>query len=755
MKHTFILLLAAFAATLQAAQPEEEMNRFIDRLMAQMTLEEKIGQLNLLPIGFDVTGPVLSEDVDGKVRRGQVGAVFNTYTPAAVKKLQDIAVKETRLGIPLIFGFDVIHGHRTIFPIPLGLSATWDLDLIERTARAATDEATAEGLNWVFSPMVDITRDPRWGRVSEGSGEDPWLGSRIAEAMVRGIQQDDLARPDTALACLKHFALYGASEAGRDYNTVDMSRPRMYNEYLPPYHAAVQAGVGSVMASFNEIDGIPATGNPWLLTTLLRRDWGFTGLTVSDYTGIMEMTHHGFGDPPTATAHALNAGCDMDMVSEYITTYTPRLIQENRVSTNTLDTACRRILQAKYRLGLFTDPYRYVDPRSATRILTPHNLTLAQEAAQKSIVLLKNTNNLLPLDPRAKIALIGPQIKRKADLIGNWWGAGDRKLPLSLFEAIQQKYPTNTYTYALGCNLIQDPHLIKKLNPHKAALTLNPTPPEDLILQALQTAAQADILLVALGEPFNMTGEAASLSEITLPEHQRRLLQALHTTGKPIILLLLSGRPNALQWEDRHLGAILHAWYPGTRGSEAIVETLFGHTPPTGKLTMTFPRATGQIPIYYNHKNTGRPFSEKQKYTTKYLDIPNDPLYPFGHGLTYTTFTHTPPRLSSSTLRPGQSITLATDLTNTGPRPGHETLQLYIRDLTGSATRPVKELKGFQRSTLLQPGQTQTLTFTITQDHLKYYTPDLRHIAEPGQFHLMIGPDSAHLQSATLTLLSE
>ena len=737
----------------QAVSQSAGMNQYVTALMQKMTLEEKIGQLNLPSIGFDVTGPVLSQGVEEKIRKGLVGGVFNTYTPVAVRKLQQLAVTETRLKIPLLFGYDVIHGHRTIFPISLGLSSSWDLNLIERTARAAAEEATADGLNWVFSPMVDIARDPRWGRVSEGAGEDPWLGSQIAKAMVRGYQGTDLSKDNTVLACVKHFALYGAGEAGRDYNTVDMSRTRMYNEYLTAYKAAVDAGVGSVMSSFNEIDGVPASGNKWLLTDLLRRQWGFKGFVVSDYTSINEMVNHGVGDEKKVGELSLNAGLDMDMVGEIFLRYGIDLVKNGRVAQAQVDAACRRILEAKYKLGLFQDPYRYVnEERPAREIMSADKIELSKEAAMKSMVLLKNQGQVLPLQSSKKIAFIGPLVKNQRDLIGSWSGAGDWKKAVSIWDALQQKFGADKFLYAKGCNLVEDSALRKRLNDHDGQLTVDAMSSSQMIEQAVQTAGQADVVVAVLGEAFGMSGEAASRSMIGLLDNQLQLLKALKATGKPIVLVLMNGRPLTLEWEDANCDAILETWFSGSQAGAAITSVLFGEYNPSGKLTMTFPRNVGQIPIYYNAKNTGRPMDPNNKYSTKYLDVPNTPLYPFGYGLSYTTFSYGDIKLSSSTLKPGQTLTATITVTNTGNVDGIETVQLYVRDLVGSISRPVKELKGFQKISV-KAGETATVNFKITVDDLKFFNADLKYVAEPGDFKLFIGGSSADVKEATFKLL--
>ena len=730
------------------------MNSFISSLMQKMTLEEKIGQMNLPTVGFDVTGPILSQGVEEKIKKGLVGGVFNTFTPAAVKKLQDIAVKETRLKIPLLFGYDVIHGHRTIFPINLGLSSSWNTDLVEKTARAAAEEASADGLNWVYSPMVDITRDPRWGRVSEAAGEDPYLGAQVAKAMVLGYQQNNLSKDNTVLACVKHFALYGAAEAGRDYNTVDMSKTRMYNEYLRPYKAAVDAGVGTVMTSFNVVDGVPSSGNKWLLTDLLRKQWGFKGFVVSDYTSINEMVNHGMGNDKKVTELALNAGMDMDMVGEEFLRFAAQLVKEKKVPVKMIDDACRRILEAKYKLGLFDDPYRYVsEERNKKEMMSADKIALSKQAAIESMVLLKNSNGVLPLSQGKKIAFIGPLVKDQRNLIGSWSGAGDYKQAVSLWDALQKKSNAASFLYSKGCNLVDDSSLINKLNPHDGQLTIDPSTPKQMIDEAVATANQSDVIVAVLGEAFGMTGEAASRSDIGLLSNQMNLLQALKKTGKPIVLVLMNGRPLTLSWEDKNLDGILEAWFGGTMAGPALADVLLGDADPSGKITMTFPRSVGQIPIYYNHKNTGRPFDPNQKYTSKYLDMDNSPLYAFGYGLTYTSFNYSDVSLSNSTLKMSGKMTAFVNITNTGTRKGKETVQLYIRDMVGSISRPVKELKGFQQITL-SPGETKKVSFTLSVNDLKFYNSELKFAAEPGNFKVFIGTNSQDVKEADFKLVN-
>lgn len=745
---TFGLFLNAFAQNNNAKSDSYRMKTFIDALLKKMTLDEKIGQLNLLTIGVDVTGPVLSKNVEENIKNGNVGAVLNTHTPSAVRKLQDMAVKDTRLGIPLIFGLDVIHGHTTMFPIPLGLASSWDLKLIEHTSRIAAEESTADGLNWTFSPMVDICRDPRWGRIAEGAGEDPYLGSLIAKAMVNGYQGKNLKDKTSIMACVKHFALYGAVEAGRDYNTVDMDRVTMYNFYFPPYKAAVDAGAASVMTSFNEVESIPATANKWLLTDVLRKQWGFKGFVVTDYTAINEMMAHGMGDSIKVAELALKAGVDMDMVSEAFVRYLKKLLEEKKITQKEIDDACMRILEAKYKLGLFDDPYKNLHTEGTGKmIFTESNVKFAREAAENSMVLLKNEDNILPLQKSGTIALIGPLADDKRNMFGPHGAAGDWKQNVSVMEGLKN-VPGINVLYAKGANLTDDTILLKRLNSDGGDIKIDSAKtPEQLIEEAVNTASKADVTVAVLGESQGMSGEAASRSMIGLPESQENLLKALVKTGKPVVLVLMNGRPLTLQWENNHANAILETWFPGTEAGGAVADVLFGDYNPSGKLTVSFPRNTGQIPIYYNHKNTGRPFNADQKYTSKYLDVPNTPLYPFGYGLSYTSFQYGDIQLSGKSLKGNQTLTASVKLTNTGTREGKEVVQLYIRDVVGSITRPVKELKGFQKVDL-KAGESKTVSFKITPDDLKFYNGDLKYDWEPGEFVIMIGTNCRDVKSA-------
>ncbi|MCX2481387.1 beta-glucosidase BglX [Pedobacter sp. MC2016-15] len=752
----FFLAVVFLANTVSAQQKktvpaaDQKMNTFITNLMSKMTVDEKIGQLNLPAVGFDVTGPVLSEGVPEKIEKGLVGGVFNTFTPQAVEKLQKLVMTKSRLKIPLLFGYDVIHGHKTIFPIPLGLSTSWDLDLIKKSARIAAREASADGLNWTFSPMVDISRDPRWGRIAEGSGEDPYLGSLIGVAMVQGYQTNSLSNKDAILACIKHFALYGAAEAGRDYNTTDMSLIKMYNEYLPPYKAAVDAGAASVMASFNEINGTPATANRWLLTDLLRKSWGFKGFVVSDYTGVNELVPHGLGDLKTVSAKALAAGTDMDMVGEGFLTTLKQSLQEKTISMQTIDLACRRMLEAKYKLGLFADPYKYVNEELAkTEILSQKNRADAKSIAEASMVLLKNENQVLPLNKKAKIALIGPLADDKRNMIGNWSAAGDWKQAIGVMEGLKNAAPDLDVTYAKGVNLVDDPAILKQINANGADIVADEKPADKLIAEAVSAANKSDIAVVVLGESALMGGEATSRTNLDLLPNQKALLKAITATGKPVVLVLMNSRPLTLEWEDANVTAILETWFGGTEAGNAIADILVGNYNPAGKLTATFPRNVGQVPIYYNHKNTGRPYDglSNEKYKSRYIDSSNDPLYPFGYGLSYTNFKYSALTLNKSVVKAGQPIQVSVDVQNTGNYDGQEVVQLYIQDIYGSITRPVKELKGFQKI-FFKKGETKHITFSITEEMLKFYNADLKFAAEPGDFNVFIGSNSRDVNTA-------
>ena len=751
MKKQFVFVLLVLISVQIKAQAPAKMQSFIDGLMKKMTLEEKIGQLNLLTAGGGIpTGAAVNNDVEGKIKTGKVGGLFGVTGADKVRQAQEIAVKNSRLKIPLIFGLDVIHGFRTTFPIPIAIASSWDMGLIERSARAAAQEATAEGLNWTFSPMVDITRDPRWGRLAEGSGEDPYLGSQIAKAMVNGYQGKDLSAPNTLMSCVKHFALYGASEAGRDYNPTDMSRLRMYESYLPPYKAALDAGAGSIMSSFNEIDGVPATANKWLLTDLLRKQWGFKGLVVSDYTSVNEMIDHGLGDLKTVSARALDAGLDMDMVGEGFLTTLQQSLKEGTVTVKQIDDACRRVLEAKYKLGLFEDPFRYCDSkRAAEQVRTPDKISLARELAAHAMVLLKNDHQALPLKNKGTIALIGPFVDNKVDLLGTWAVGGNRENAITILNGMKAAAKGATLLYAKGANITDDPNLGKNVTVFGKGLEMGD--PQKQLEEAVATANKADVIVAFLGESAEMTGEAASRSDISLPESQRKLLAELKKTGKPIVLVLLTGRPLAIVEETNQSNAVLLAWHGGDEMGNAVADVLFGKYNPSGKLPMTFPRNVGQIPIYYSHKVTGRPQPENaptQKFRSNYLDVSNDPLFVFGHGLSYTLFSYSDVRLSDTEIKKGKSIKAIVSVKNTGDFDGEEVVQLYINDPVASVTQPVKELIGFQKI-FLKKGETKEVEFEISPNDMSFYNNDLKRQLEPGTFNVFIGSSSKDVKKVS------
>ncbi|MFK2360079.1 beta-glucosidase BglX [Bacteroides fragilis] len=750
--------LVVVAAGLQAQKAPRDMDRFIDQLMKKMTLEEKIGQLNLPVTGEITTGQAKSSDVAKRIRNGEVGGLFNLKGVERIREVQRQAVEESRLGIPLLFGMDVIHGYETIFPIPLGLSCTWDMKAIEESARIAAVEASADGISWTFSPMVDVSRDPRWGRVSEGNGEDPFLGAAIARAMIRGYQGKDMSRNDEIMACVKHFALYGASEAGRDYNTVDMSRQRMFNEYMLPYQAAVEAGVGSVMASFNEVDGVPATGSKWLMTDVLRKQWGFDGFVVTDYTGINEMIDHGMGDQQTVAALALNAGVDMDMVSDAFSGTLKKSVEEGKVSAAAIDAACRRILEAKYKLGLFDDPYKYCDVnRPKKQIFTKEHRAIARKTASESFVLLKN-EGVLPLSKKGTIAVVGPLANTRSNMPGTWSVAAVLDNAPSLVEGLREVVGDRAKVVtAKGSNLIGDADYEKRATMFGRELHRDNRTDRELLDEALKVAAGVDVIVAALGESSEMSGESSSRTNLEMPDVQRELLQELLKTGKPVVLVLFTGRPLVLTWEEEHVPAILNVWFGGSEAAYAISDVLFGDVNPSGKLTATFPQNVGQIPLFYNHKNTGRPLQEGrwfEKFRSNYLDVSNEPLYPFGYGLSYTTFAYSDIHLSSTEMSADGELTATVTVTNTGSRDGAEVVQLYIRDLVGSVTRPVKELKGFEKI-FLKAGESRKVSFSITPELLKFYNYDLQFVCEPGDFDVMIGGNSRDVKKARFLLKGE
>lgn len=737
--------MLAFSATAQNA----DMDKFVSDLMSRMTLQEKIGQLNLQVAGDITTGQAQDTQVAGLIKEGKMGGVFNLKGVEKIKALQKIAVEQSRLGIPLLVGMDVIHGYETIFPIPFALSCSWDLAAIEEAARIAAKEASADGINWVYSPMVDICVDARWGRISEGNGEDPYLGAQIAGAMIRGYQGDYSSR-ENVMACMKHFALYGAVESGRDYNTVDMSRLRMYNQYFPPYKAAIEAGAGSVMSSFNIVDGVPATANKWLLDDVLRKQWQFDGFVATDYGSIGEMMPHGVGgDLKRASALALNAGTDMDMCSMGFLGTLEQSVKDGTVSEEAINTACRRVLEAKYKLGLFADPYKYCDTKRPKKdIFTADNRAAARRIAAETFVLLKNQDNLLPLKREGKIALIGPLADTRANMAGTWCVAYTPDKYSTLKEGFERALKGKAeLLYAQGCNLMAD---AERQRAAEFGKTINRGDDAALKAEALAVAAKADVIICAMGESAEMSGECASRSDLRLPDVQRELLAELVKLGKPVVMLNFSGRPTVLTWEQDNVDAILNVWFGGSEAADAICDVVFGDVAPSGRLTMTFPRTTGQLPMYYNHLNTGRPVPEGtkefRKYASNWLDVVNDPLYPFGYGLSYTTFSYGKPSVTGS----GRSFKATVAVTNTGSKDACEVVQLYMHDPVASIARPVKELKGFRRI-MLKAGETKEVTFDITEKDLSYYDAEGRQVFEPGKFDIMLGHDSRSLQTVSIT----
>ena len=749
------LCFAATAVFAQASADEVRMNKYIDGLMAKMTLQEKLGQLNLPVTGEIVTGEAKSSDVAEKIRRGEVGGLFNLKGVEKIKEVQRIAVEQSRLHIPLLFGMDVIHGYETVFPIPFALSCSWDMAAIERSAQIAAQEASADGLNWTFSPMLDICADPRWGRMAEGNGEDPYLGAQIARAMVKGYQGDNLAKPNTVMACVKHFALYGGAEAGRDYNTVDMSRWRMFNRYMPPYKAAVEAGAQSVMTAFNVVEGVPATGNRWLLTDVLRNMWGFKGMVVTDFTAISEMTAHGLGDLKTVSAMALNAGTDMDMVADGFLGTLPQSLADGSVTMQTIDTACRRILETKWKLGLFEDPYRYCDVKRAKKeIFTPENRAEARRIAAETFVLLKNNNSILPLQRKGRIALVGPLANTASNMSGTWSVAARLTENRTLVEAMREAVAGKAEVlYAKGSNLMYDAQ--REANATMFGREMRDSRSDkEMLDEAVAVAKDADVIVAAVGESSEMSGECSSRTNLDMPDAQRDMLIELQKLGKPIVLLYFSGRPTVMTWENAQFPAILNVWFGGCETANAICDVLFGDKVPSGKLSATMPKSVGQIPLFYNHLNTGRPLGEGrwfEKFHSNYLDIDNDPLFPFGYGLSYTTFKYGKPSISATEMKEGDVLTVSVDVTNTGNYDADEVVQLYVRDVVGTVSRPVKELKGFSRISLLK-GETKRVDFKLTVDDLKFYDQQLDYRAEPGDFEVMVGPDSRNVQKLTFTL---
>jgi len=713
------------------ASTDSPIDKRVDSLLRLMTLEEKIGQMTLYTTDWGATGPTIREGYTKDIRSGACGALFNSHTVKFTRELQRIAVEETRLKIPLIFGYDVIHGYKTIFPIPLGEAASWDLTAIERAARVAAIESTAAGLNWTFAPMVDVGRDPRWGRVMEGAGEDTYLGCRIGEARVRGFQGKSFAQNDAMMACVKHYAGYGAPIAGREYNSVDMSERYFRDYYLPTYEAAVKAGAATIMTSFNDYDGVPASGNKYLLTDILRKEWNFQGFVVTDYTSMNEMVNHGVvANEKEAGELSANAGVDMDMQGAIYQKFLAQSVKEGKVPLAQVDEAVKRILRLKFELGLFENPYKYCDEqREKTQILTKAHRDDARDMARKSIVLLKNDQNALPLRKGAKIAVIGPLADNQSELIGNWSGAGEAKDCITLLTGLK----TNaTCQYVAGCATVD--------GMDKSGFAA-----------AVAAAKAADVVVVAVGEKAMMSGEAAARAELTLPGVQQELVEELVKTGKPVVVVLMNGRPLAIPWIAENATAVVEAWWLGTETGNALADVLFGDYNPAGKLPMTFPRSVGQVPIFYNEKNTGRPYDPNSKWTSKYLDLPNSPQYPFGFGLSYTTFGYSEPQVNKTTFKKGEDLQVTVNVTNTGKRAGEEVVQLYVRDLVGSVTRPLKELKGFQKI-MLQAGAFQVVTFQLTDKDLSFYRRDMTFGSELGEFEIMVGGSSDNVKKVKVTM---
>ena len=754
---TALLLAAAIVLHGRGADNDREMDRFIDDLMGKMSTEEKIGQLNLPAAPTDiVTGPARESDIAVLISEGRIGGLLNISDVKKIREIQELAVKNSRLHIPLIFGLDVVHGQKTVFPIPLGLSATWNPDAIERMARISAIEASAMGINWTYSPMVDISHDARWGRVAEGAGEDPYLGSRIAEAYIRGYQ-GDLTEDDEILACVKHYALYGAADAGRDYTASDMSRYRMFNWYMEPYKAAVDAGAASVMSAFQQVEGVPCALNRFLLTDVLREKWGFDGFVVADYNAVGEAVNHGMGNLEEVSARALKAGLDMDMVTGgYIGTL-GKALEDGLISEEDIDRACRRILEAKYRLGLFDDPYRFCDTENPEdRLFSPAHREEARKIAAESFVLLKN-DGVLPLGKDARIAVVGMLADDKANMLGCWTVGADTDSPVTVLEGIRKAVTDpSSVSYSRGSNLFYNPDMDRVSRNQGKDVDRDPRKPEEMVAEAVEAAAKADAVVAVLGEAAEMSGESASRVDLTIPDAQRDLLKELTKTGKPVILVLCTGRPLVLDWESENVDAILNIWFPGTEAGYAVADVLFGDVNPSGKLTMSFPRSSGTMPFYYNETPNGRPTDGRWvKYASCYMDTGWTALYPFGYGLSYTTFSYSEPSVEkqeySLRRKDGQysldtPVKVSVTVTNTGKAAGAETVQLYVRDMAGSVARPLRELKGFEK-VMLQPGESRTVEFTLTADDLAFYTPDLDRVIEPGEFSVMTGGSSSDVRS--------
>jgi beta-glucosidase len=730
-----MVLILTQACTQNKPNATNDLDRKVDSVLSLMTLEEKIGQMTLFTSDMDQTGAFIRKEYEEDIKSGRAGAIFNAYGVAYTRKLQEMAVNNTRLGIPLIFGYDVIHGHRTIFPVPLAEAASWDLTAIEEAARIAAIEASAEGLHWTFAPMCDISRDPRWGRIVEGAGEDVYLASEIARARVRGFQGEGIGSLNSVVACVKHYAAYGAPQAGRDYHSVDMSERTLRETFLPPYKAALDEGALTVMTSFNDLNGIPATASKYLMTEILRDEWGFEGFVVTDYTSIMELMFHGVaGDTLEASRLSIEAGVDMDMQAGFYQKALPQLVRNGKVSEELINTAVRRILKVKFMLGLFEDPFRFCsEEREKTLVMSADNLEAARDMARKSAVLLKNENNLLPLSKDLKtIAVIGPMADAQRDMIGSWSAAGDWTKSITLLTGIREAVSQSRIIHAMGCT----------------------TDGTDMkgFKEAVDAARQADVVVLALGENYWMSGEAASRADIGLPGVQQELADEILKTGKPIVVVLFTGRPLTINKLQQHAQSILLGWFPGTMGGSALADILFGDFNPSGRLPVTFPAHVGQVPIHYDMRNTGRPFDANNKYTSKYLDVPNEPLYEFGFGLGYTTFEWSELSVNQTSMSEQDSVKVSIQVTNSGLMTGTETVQLYIHDPVASVARPVKQLKKFMQLTL-EPGQTGVAEFYINSLDLSFFRADMSFGTEKGNYMIMVGPSSNTIRSAKIELI--
>ncbi|MBD9554011.1 beta-glucosidase BglX [Pantoea eucalypti] len=743
----------ALAETVQGNHPMTEQARdaFVNQLLKKMTLDEKIGQLRLISVGPDNPKEVIRD----MIQKSQVGAIFNTVTRQDIRAMQDQAMQLSRLKIPLFFAYDVIHGQRTIFPIPLALASSWDLDAVKEVGRVSAYEAADDGLNMTWAPMVDVSREPRWGRGSEGFGEDTYLTSEMGRSMVQSMQGKSAADRYSVMTSVKHFALYGAVEGGRDYNTVDMSPQRMFQDYLPPYKASLDAGSGGVMVALNSINGVPATADSWLLKDLLRDKWKFKGITISDHGAIKELIKHGVAsDPQEAVRIALKSGVDMSMSDEYYSKYLPALVKSGDVTMAEIDDAARHVLNVKYDMGLFNDPYSHLGPKESdpqdTNAESRLHRAEARDVARKSIVLLKNRLETLPLKKSGTIALIGPLADSQRDIMGSWSAAGVAKQSVSLLQGMRNATEGKaTLLYEKGANVTDNKGIQDFLNLYEQAVSVDTRSPQQMIDDAVAKAKQADVVVAAVGEAQGMAHEASSRSDLVIPPSQQKLLAALKATGKPLVIVLMNGRPLSIVNEDRMADAVLETWFSGTEGGNAIADVLFGDYNPSGKLPVSFPRSVGQIPIYYNHLPTGRPynFAKPNKYTSHYYDAVNGPLYPFGYGLSYTTFTVSPVKMSSPTMPRNGSIEASVTVTNSGKRDGATVVQMYLNDPVASISRPVQELRGFKRI-MLKAGESQTVTFKIDVDALKFWNQQMQHVAEPGKFNVMIGLDSVRTQDA-------